>query len=854
MDTRDDYESGTLSGGASRRRYAGAANDDGVTDVLPVNALPSGRPPFRRTPQPGLRPSPGAADGDGGARLARTGSTGTLRKATQDDSAEAEALLTAADGNGQKAGEALIAAIRDGKTGVVHELLAAGVPVKTRARSDGSTALHAACARGATHTAAMLLARDASLSATDGAGWAPVHTAAFHGHANVLLKLLEAGADAGAIELQHNKTALHWCVRPAQPASQPARCRDRVAQGIRVYFASLSNSRPFYPLRAALNGHHECASLLLAAGGEADAMNHEGTTPLHEAAFNGHAPLVKLLLDSGASADGTPPLASEFVLASKSLSAAVRLNCGGLFGRCSVQPTASGLRAEEAAARRRGAAGGATPLHWAVRRAAVEGSVEAVGMLLNAGASVDAADTAGETPLHKAAANGDAEVCERLLEAGAALEARSRVGDTPLRRAAAAGQVVTSMVLLAAGADANEAVDAATGDAAALLGHVRSWCDEAATKRPAAQQGWLAESRCLQKAAVRVMVMRKAALDGHMSEEACAEAAQAATDAVVAEAQLRAMLAEARAGTLDPAAALEAAPAAVAQLPKATAAAMRRTFPALFPAINGATAAGSASVLLEGVTPLHMAAARGDGEALLTLLGAGADADVRDGQGRTPLHSAAAAGSAQACKILLAGGASLRARYTASNVEYSPAERISVLVYGTAAAFGGGTPLDVAVGDALPVLQAAAAKEAARRGLPSSTRKSEPSPSRRSPARSPARQPNIRSSPAAASPAAPSPRAVDTDALALSLEAAEAKALETAEAAALALEAEMDAEAMARERPCAAHTAAAGAAARRAHAAAAAAAAALAAVEAARAKAADAGVKLSPRGGARGRW
>ena len=612
--------------------------------------------------------------------------------------------------------------------------------------------------------------------------------------------------------------------------------------------------RSSYLLRAALNGHHECASLLLAAGAEADAMNHEGTTPLHEAAFNGHAPLVKLLLDSGASADGTPPLAAEIVLASKSLSAAVRLNCGGLFGRCGVQPTASGpgLRAEEAAARRRGAAGGATPLHWAVRRAAVAGSVEAVGMLLNAGASVDAADAAGETPLHKAAANGDAEVCERLLEAGAALEARSRVGDTPLRRAAAAGQVVTSMVLLAAGADANEAVDAATGDAAALLGHVRSWCDEAAAKRPAAQQGWLAESRCLQKAAVRVMVMRKAALDGHMSEDACAEAAEAATDAVVAEAQLRAMLAEARAGTLDPAAALEAAPAAVARLPKATAAAMRRTFPALFPATNGATAADSASALLEGATPLHMAAARGDGEALLTLLGAGADADVRDGQGRTPLHAAAASGSAQACKILLAGGASLRARYSASNVDYSPAERISVLVYGTAAAFGGGTPLDVAVGDALPVLQAAAAKEAARtssRGGSGSGSGGGSAPSSSRPSPAPSSPQLLR-----ASPAAPSPPAVDTDALASSLEAAEAKALETAEAAALALEAEMDAEAMARERPCAAHTAAAAAAARRAHSAAAAAAAALAAAEAARADAADAGLKLSPRGGARGRW
>ena len=224
MESGDPYEFGVGSGGGSRRRYDGASTSGAA--LASGAPLPSGRPPFRRTSQPGRRPSPGSGDGDGGAqeggRLPRSASGATLKKPTQDDTAEAEALLAAADGNGQKAGEALIAAIRDGKTGVVHELLAAGVPVKTRARVDGSTALHAACARGATHTATMLIARDAPLSATDGAGWAPLHTAAFHGHANVLRKLLEAGADAGAIELQHNKTALHWCVPVAKTAARRA--------------------------------------------------------------------------------------------------------------------------------------------------------------------------------------------------------------------------------------------------------------------------------------------------------------------------------------------------------------------------------------------------------------------------------------------------------------------------------------------------------------------------------------------------------------------------------------------------------------------------------------------------------
>jgi hypothetical protein len=222
MESGDPFEFGTL--GSSRRRF------DASTSGVRGAALPSGRQPFRRTSQPARRPSPGSGEGEGGAqegaRGARGGGGGGARKPTQDDTAEAEALLAAADGNGQVAGEALIAAIRDGKTGVVHALLAAGVPVKTRARADGATALHAACARGATHTAAMLLARDAPLGATDGAGWAPLHTAAFHGHSAIVRKLLDAGADAGAIELQHNKTALHWCVRRAACAAPPQRRRD----------------------------------------------------------------------------------------------------------------------------------------------------------------------------------------------------------------------------------------------------------------------------------------------------------------------------------------------------------------------------------------------------------------------------------------------------------------------------------------------------------------------------------------------------------------------------------------------------------------------------------------------------
>jgi ankyrin repeat protein len=598
---------------------------------------------------------------------------------------------------------------------------------------------------------------------------------------------------------------------------------------------------------------------LLQKRAEVDAMNHEGTTPLHEAAYNGHADVIRLLLDAGANADGTPPLGAELALASKSLTAALRLNCGALFGCGGAGAAAAaerddnggagaggggGAAAADGGRGRRGAAGGSTPLHWAVRRAAVAGSVEAVGLLIAAGASIDAVDAAGETPLHKAAHNGDAEVCERLLEAGAVLEARNRNGGTPLRSAAAAGQVVTCMVLLSAGADmgdgasgggsggggsggSSSAITAAVGDAAALLSHVRGWCATAAETLPDEQRGWLLRTRALQKAAVRVMVMQKAALDGHMSETDFDAAAAATTDAVVAEAHLKSLLTQLGAAAVAKETVLEVAAGAVASLDDETATALRLAFPSLFAAGTPPRGGGAAPPLppAAGATPLHRAAAAGDADKLLTLLGTGASADVRDAVGRTPLHAAAAGGSAQACKVLLAGGASLDAWYQARPA-YAPHERVSALVYGTAALFRGGTPLDVAVGDAVPVLREATQREAARasrvQGPSSASGSRHAGSSSLNGVRALSRQGSggggSRASGGTASPASFAgsaggpPRMGGTAEEAIA--AAEADALAAAEAAALATEAEMDADAAATEDPSATNLAAAAAAAR----------------------------------------
>ncbi len=95
--------------------------------------------------------------------------------------------------------------------------------------------------------------------------------------------------------------------------------------------------------------------------------------------------------------------------------------------------------------------GGHTPLMIAAQL----NSAEAVSVLLEAGAEVEARDETGWTPLLLAAGdNPSAEVVSVLLKAGAEVEARTVRGRTSLMIAAQHNSAEVLLALLAAGADA----------------------------------------------------------------------------------------------------------------------------------------------------------------------------------------------------------------------------------------------------------------------------------------------------------------------------------------------------------------------------------------------------------------
>jgi len=109
------------------------------------------------------------------------------------------------------------------------------------------------------------------------------------------------------------------------------------------------------------------------------------------------------------------------------------------------------------------ASDGTTALHWAVRA----DDLEAVNLLLRAGAKPDAADRYGITPLYLAIQNGDQKVLHALLEAGANVNAGGEGGETPLMSAARTGNLETMKALLERGAEVNSC-DRQTGQTALM--------------------------------------------------------------------------------------------------------------------------------------------------------------------------------------------------------------------------------------------------------------------------------------------------------------------------------------------------------------------------------------------------
>jgi uncharacterized protein len=250
--------------------------------------------------------------------------------------------------------------------------------------------------------------------------------------------------------------------------------------------------------------------------------------------------------------------------------------------------------------------------------AAKQGDVGQVRAQLQAGADVNARDSAQRTALLQAVRAGQRPVVRALIEAGAGLDARDQDGRTALMEAARRKEAIFALDIVAAGADVNVADN--DGWTALMF---------------AAREGTLAAARAI------IRSPKQSTLDALAKEtSALSLAAERGRHALVR------MLIEAGANVRKP----EIGGRALQLAAQAAHVDVVRTL------MEAKAPLGFSG--WENEPPLHAAAARGQSLVVEALLEAGLEPDQVDRNGQTALMKAAASGHDKAVASLLRLGAS----------------------------------------------------------------------------------------------------------------------------------------------------------------------------------------------------
>ena len=332
----------------------------------------------------------------------------SLRRVTKAGNVEAVRLLleagTSPDGWSGSFSRPLHTAAELGQTEIGRMLLESQADPNV-SDHEKRTPLHIATAGGHTQMVRLLLEHGADANATDEGGRTPLHVAAVGGDAEMVRLLLEHGADLAA----------------DGPVAQDA-----------LYLG-------------ALDGDVDLVCALIEKGVDiGHARAGDGRTPLHIAAAVGEPEVVKLLLEHGA-APATKDTAGKTAM--DLAAAAAHADTVAV-----LQPhfQDSDLAAWVGDAR-------------LLISASASGGEELVRKLLQAGTSVDAADSFGKQAIHRAAGEGHIEVVRILLEHGADVDARVKKvteytdDDTPLLIALGENELAVARLLIDRGADVNAA-------------------------------------------------------------------------------------------------------------------------------------------------------------------------------------------------------------------------------------------------------------------------------------------------------------------------------------------------------------------------------------------------------------
>ncbi len=253
-------------------------------------------------------------------------------------------------------------------------------------RPQSQLSIHQAASEGELAAVKRAVERGESVNGRDQKNRTPLLCAIRHEQVEVVEYLLQCGADPNAPSISHHDTPLHQAARRGSATIT----RMLLEAGADANARNTSENTPLYV--AAFLGHAKVAELLLQAGAEVNAACFMGFTPLYMAARLGRKEVVQVLVDHGAKTHNIHEAA----------------------GIGDVEKVRQFLAADDSLIDQEAMTGG-MPLHWA----AVNGELEVVRTLIEAGADVNASDTDGETPLTKAARDDHGEIINLLLAHGA---------------------------------------------------------------------------------------------------------------------------------------------------------------------------------------------------------------------------------------------------------------------------------------------------------------------------------------------------------------------------------------------------------------------------------------------------
>lgn len=349
---------------------------------------------------------------------------------------------------------------------IVKCLLDAGANTEHRTR-QGMTALAEAAKRGRADSLALLLQYGADPMALDSLGRSPLDWADKGGHTECRKLLQQAIPEGGkavsgplplhrALDLGYETEAARLLanrdyLKQTDPeGNTPLHLAARqgvltIAQVLITEQMPLDalNHNGQTPLWLASKGHHTAlAHDLMRSGANPNIADKYGRTPLHLCAEHPDTELAALLLKYGSNPNLCYRLAGEHT----ALSQAIRYTNLALI-RLLLQQGADARQHET------GELSSGGLLNQAASQANLP--VEAIDLLINAGADLHARDFKGNTPLHLAVNYGSREIMAALLAKGADTEAVNRDGSTPLMAAAVTGDYKKTELLLDNSANPN---------------------------------------------------------------------------------------------------------------------------------------------------------------------------------------------------------------------------------------------------------------------------------------------------------------------------------------------------------------------------------------------------------------